>query len=108
MSFFSTLPSPGLRSFRRTRDQTTEPVDQIVVLTGASTENEGALVLMAGASGYCRRRSTRPLEKALKVVQRGELWVSRGLTYHLFGELGRPPTSSRAPPQLSRIVVWRL
>jgi DNA-binding NarL/FixJ family response regulator len=43
---------------------------------------------MAGASGYCPKGiGAALLRKAVKVVRKGELWVSRGLTHHLLGQL---------------------
>ena len=61
---------------------------KIVLLTSAPNDREGISALRAGARGYCEME-TPPflLKKAVEMVRKGEIWVSRRLIHHLLEEL---------------------
>ena len=83
----------------------------VVLLAGAPSETEGLAAFRAGAHGYCPRDlDPALLEKAVDVVQKGELWASRALIARLVEELaarhriGAPrAVDDRAAPRLTAL-----
>jgi two-component system NarL family response regulator len=79
-----------------------QPTTKIVVLASHANEKEGVTALKLGARGYCDR--TIPpalLQKALCVVQRGEIWVGRRLISALLEEMSATGEPRRARRDLS-------
>lgn len=68
--------------------QKISPSTRIILLTASPTETEGTSMLEAGAKGYCSIE-TDPmlLTKAVKMVQKGEVWVGRKVISHLLDTL---------------------
>jgi two-component system, NarL family, nitrate/nitrite response regulator NarL len=64
--------------------QTLSPSTKIILLTKSPTDNEGTAMLEAGARGYCSTDMDAVLlMKAVKMVQKGEVWVGRKVISHL-------------------------
>jgi len=64
------------------------PKTNIILLTSSPTEKEAIRALKAGAKGYCRRNiDPFLLEKAVDVIQKGEIWVGRKVIPGLLEEL---------------------
>jgi|RhiMetdeSRZDD1v2_1073273.scaffolds.fasta_scaffold12699_3 two-component system, NarL family, nitrate/nitrite response regulator NarL len=64
--------------------QTLSPSTKIILLTKSPTDNEGTAMLEAGARGYCSADMDAVLlTKAVKMVQKGEVWVGRKVISHL-------------------------
>jgi len=64
------------------------PSTRIILLAGKNDETEAVSALKAGAKGYCIREiDPVHLRKAVKVVQKGEVWVGRKTICHLLEEL---------------------
>ena len=60
--------------------QKLSPASHIVLLSAAPSETEGLTAFRSGARGYSHRDlDPALLEKAVDVVQKGELWASRTL-----------------------------
>ena len=76
---------PGLRGVDGVPDvQRVNPSARIVVLASAPSERQAVFALVAGARGYCDRNIAPSLvRKAATVVQRGEIWIGRGVVPHL-------------------------
>ncbi len=68
--------------------QKISPSTRIVLLTTTPTETEGTSMLEAGAKGYCSTEMDPVLlTKAVKMVQKGEVWVGRKVISHLLDTL---------------------
>lgn len=68
--------------------QRISPSTRIILLTATPTETEGTSMLEAGAKGYCGMdMDPLLLVKAVKMVQRGEVWVGRKVISHLLDTL---------------------
>jgi len=64
------------------------PSTIVILLTRSPNDLEAIRALKAGAKGYCNRNiGPSLLNKALDVVQKGEIWVERKVIPHLLGEL---------------------
>jgi two-component system, NarL family, nitrate/nitrite response regulator NarL len=64
------------------------PTSRIIVFAGAHNERQAISALKAGAKGYCKKKiEPTELEKAVTVVQKGEVWVGRKIICHLLAEL---------------------
>jgi len=75
------------------------PTTKVVVLTSRPDEREGIAALKAGARGYCDRDiEAGLLQKALHVVQDGEIWIGRKLIPHLLEELTAAAEHQPAEP----------
>jgi DNA-binding NarL/FixJ family response regulator len=71
-----------------TQLQRISPSTRIILLTKTPTETEGSLLLEAGAKGYCSTEMDPVLlAKAVKMVQKGEVWVGRKVISHLLDTL---------------------
>jgi two-component system, NarL family, nitrate/nitrite response regulator NarL len=69
--------------------QRLSPRTKILVLSGTPDLNEAVIALQAGVKGYCHRDLDRILlRKAVQTIQKGEVWVERGIIPHLVKELG--------------------
>lgn len=68
--------------------QKISPSTRIILLTTTPTETEGTSMLEAGAKGYCNMEMDATLlVKAVKMVQKGEVWVGRKVISHLLDTL---------------------
>lgn len=68
--------------------QKMSPSTRIILLTKTPTETEGTSMLEAGAKGYCSvEMDPVLLAKAVKMVQKGEVWVGRKVISHLLDTL---------------------
>ena len=68
--------------------QKISPSTRIILLTTTPTETEGTSMLEAGAKGYCSMEMDPALlAKAVKMVQKGEVWVGRKVISHLLDTL---------------------
>jgi two-component system, NarL family, nitrate/nitrite response regulator NarL len=68
--------------------QEISPSTRIILLTTTPTETEGTSMLEAGAKGYCSMEmDSMLLVKAVKMVQKGEVWVGRKVISHLLDTL---------------------
>lgn len=68
--------------------QKISPSTRIILLTTTPTEIEGTSMLEAGAKGYCSMDMDPVLlVKAVKMVQKGEVWVGRKVISHLLDTL---------------------
>lgn len=66
----------------------------IIYFSNNSDDREIIHALKAGASGYCHKNTNGDLlVKAIKVVQKGEIWVGRGIITALVKELSNSTTS---------------
>jgi two-component system, NarL family, nitrate/nitrite response regulator NarL len=74
----------GVRSVHRL-----SPPTKIIFITSKPSENEAISALKAGAVGYCCNEDINPssLKKAVEMVQKGEIWVSRNLVRRLVDEV---------------------
>lgn len=69
---------------------------KIVLLSGTLDEGEELLALKAGVKGYCHKDIDHVLiEKAVHMVQKGEIWVERGIISRLLTELMDSKTAAR-------------
>ena len=76
----------GQKSFAEI--QKVSPSTRIILLTKTPTETEGTSMLEAGAKGYCSTEMDPVLlVKAVKMVQKGEVWVGRKVISHLLDTL---------------------
>jgi two-component system NarL family response regulator len=75
--------SRGLREIRRL-----SPHTRIIAVSASPSNEEGIFALKIGCSGYSAR-SVGPAElvKAVKAVQRDEIWAPRGMVRRLVAEL---------------------
>lgn len=88
----------GIRIIRRLF-----PDIRIIYFSNNSDDREIINALKAGASGYCHRDTDGDLlVKAIKVVQKGEIWVGRGIITALVKELSNSTT-----PQHQNTENWR-
>ncbi len=77
------LPRLG-RVYGLTAIRQLSPSTKVLALTDVPADPEGISVLMAGARGYDSRViEPRHLKKAVEAIQRGEIWVQRGLIGNL-------------------------
>jgi DNA-binding NarL/FixJ family response regulator len=85
----------GLPALRRLT-----PAAKIVLLTEKPNTRDAVLALIAGARGYCRRTLDAALIlKATAMVQRGQVWIARGVIPHLLRRLVvRSAIESASPP----------
>lgn len=68
--------------------QRLSPSTKILLFTGKPDEREAILALKAGARGYYRTDiDPALLQKAVQMVQKGEIWVARKVIAHLLSEL---------------------
>ncbi|WP_447985632.1 response regulator transcription factor [Nitrospira sp. Nam74] len=83
------LSIPGVHDQASLTDlQRINPSTRILLLTTTPTETEGRSMLEAGAKGYCSTEMDPVLlAKAVKMVQRGEVWVGRKVISHLLDTL---------------------
>ncbi len=66
----------------------TSSVTKIILFTRTPNDEEGVAALMRGAKGYCHRNiDPALLRKAIKAIQKGEIWVGRRIIPHLLKEL---------------------
>lgn len=64
------------------------PSLRVMVFTNNPTRAESVAVIKAGAKGYGRKSLSKPLlQKAARVISRGELWIGRDLVPTLITEL---------------------
>ena len=64
------------------------PALRIMVFTTNPTPSEGIAVIKAGAKGYGPKSLSKPLlQKAVRVISRGELWIVRDLVPALVSEM---------------------
>lgn len=69
------------------------PSARFVVMAERPDDREAVEALKAGALGYCGRSVETPLiGKMMEAIQKGELWVRRGVMLALLRELIPPPT----------------
>ena len=84
------LDLPGLdtpKSIARARNL--NPATNIVVLSGAISEETELALFKAGVRGYCRNDiDPQLLKRVIVAVQLGELWIRRSLMPRLLDELG--------------------
>lgn len=81
------------------------PSTIVILLTRSPNDVEVIRALKAGAKGYCHRDiDPSLLNKALDVVQKGEIWVERKVIPHLLEELTsvteRPQKDSAMQPDI--------
>lgn len=95
--------SPGsVRALRRA-----SPRSKIIAFSNAFHERQGISVLRAGAKGYCNKNiGLRLLGKAVRRVQKGDIWAGRGIVRQLLTELFSTAGDSRraAPVQPSGLL----
>ena len=78
------------------------PSTRIILFSNNLDEREIIRALKAGASGYCHRSIDGDLlVKAIKVVQKGEVWVGRRIIHALLEEVSSL-TSAKHPKTESR------
>jgi two-component system nitrate/nitrite response regulator NarL len=64
------------------------PSTRIIFFTGNHDEREAIRVLKAGARGYCIKEiEPSRLSKAVRVIQKGEVWAGRRIICQLLAEL---------------------
>jgi len=84
------LDLPGLdtpKSIARARNL--NPATNIVVLSGAISEETELALFKAGVRGYCRNDiDPQLLKRVIVAIQVGELWIRRSLVPRLLDELG--------------------
>lgn len=90
--------------------QRLSPPTKIVLFTSTPDESEGIFALQAGARGYCTTDTDLSLvQKAVEMVQKGEIWVRRSLVLHLLEALAsrtdhrKKPSPARGDARLSRL-----
>jgi len=83
------LSMPGLHGLDGLSGlQKISPSTRTILLTTTPTETEGTSMLEAGAKGYCSMEmDPMLLAKAVKMVQKGEVWVGRKVISHLLDTL---------------------
>lgn len=65
---------------------------KILALCGASDQKEQMLALEAGVKGYCHKDMDHVLiKKAVRMVQKGEIWIERAIIPQLVKELASRP-----------------
>lgn len=68
--------------------QRASPRSKIIAFSNAFHERQGISILRAGAKGYCNKNiDLRLLGKAVRTIQRGEIWAARGIVRRLLAEL---------------------
>jgi two-component system, NarL family, nitrate/nitrite response regulator NarL len=73
----------GVRSVHRL-----SPPTKIIFITSNPSESEAISALKAGAVGYCKEDiNPTSLRKAVEMVQKGEIWVSRNVVRRLVDEV---------------------
>lgn len=87
------------------------PRTKIVLLTKKPDDGEGVSAIKAGVRGYCEME-TPPflLKKAVRMVQKGQIWVSRKFIHHLLEELKAATErqlkeSARSDKRLDRLTL---
>jgi two-component system nitrate/nitrite response regulator NarL len=87
---FIDLDLPGLNGIKRVPSiQRMSTSTKILFLSDAPDQNEAMLALEAGAKGYCHKDLDHILiRKAVEMVQKGEIWVERGIIPRLIKEIG--------------------
>lgn len=81
---------------------------RIVVLAPVPSERQAVFALVAGARGYCQRTIAPALaRKAADVVQRGEIWIGRGVVRHLLQRIASLTASTSAAAAPSRTLPTR-
>jgi DNA-binding NarL/FixJ family response regulator len=76
----------GLATVARLQRQS--PATRMILVTPAPRDAEGVAALKAGARGYCHRDiDPALLDKAVEVVQKGEIWAGRALIARLLDDL---------------------
>jgi DNA-binding NarL/FixJ family response regulator len=79
-------------------------VSRVLVLAKNPDESEALAVFKAGAHGYCDRNiDSTLLAKAVRVVQKGEIWIGRDLISRLVDELAF--AARRATPAQSEFAA---
>lgn len=64
------------------------PSTRIILFSGANDARQAILALKAGARGYCTKEiDPAQLRKAVRVIQKGEVWVGRRIIGQLLVEL---------------------
>ena len=64
------------------------PSTRILLFTGRQDEKEAINALKAGARGYCKKGiASSHLRKAVKVIQKDEVWAGRRIICQLLAEL---------------------
>lgn len=83
------LALPALRGRQALSQlQRLSPSTRIILFSKSPTETEGTAMLEAGAKGYCSTDiDAALLVKAVRMVQRGEVWVGRKVISHLLDTL---------------------
>jgi DNA-binding NarL/FixJ family response regulator len=77
---------------------------RVLVLAKNPDDNEALIAFKAGAHAYCDRNiDVALLAKAVKVVQKGEIWIGRGLIARLVEELAF--AARRVSPQRSEFAT---
>jgi two-component system nitrate/nitrite response regulator NarL len=86
------------------------PSTRIIFFTGRQDEKEAINALKAGARGYCKKGiASSHLRKAVKVIQKDEVWAGRRIICRLLAELtswtekGRKDPPARADVDLKHL-----
>ena len=102
---FIDLSIPGLHNLKNVFSlQRLSPSTKIVIIAQQPDEDEEILALKAGIRGYCNRQIDSTLiRRAVLMVQKGKIWVRRGIITRLVEEL-----RSRHPRKRSFDPIKRL
>jgi two-component system, NarL family, nitrate/nitrite response regulator NarL len=93
------LPGGGLKAAQEVAS--IYPVTKIVMLTFSESEDNVLEALRVGASGYILKGvSGDELERVIKAVYSGEVYVTPGLAAGLLRGLSRPSSQSVSPEQM--------
>jgi two-component system, NarL family, nitrate/nitrite response regulator NarL len=82
------------------------PPTRVLVLTGMRDAKAQEASVLRGARGVVRKED--PVELLLKAIERvyqGELWLDRGMTGRVFGELGRVNGVPAREPEKPELMV---
>ncbi len=99
------LPPEGIGSISAI--QRLSPSTKIILLSSVCDEKEAVSALKSGAKGFCHKDiEPSMLKKAIKVVQKGEVWVGRKITSHLLSEVvSLTESREKDPPNPSEVFL---
>lgn len=102
---FALLPPEGIGSISAI--QRLSPSTKIILLSSVCDKKEAISALKSGAKGFCHKDiEPSMLKKAIKVVQRGEVWAGRKIISHLLSEIVSLTESRQEdPPNLSEVCL---
>jgi DNA-binding NarL/FixJ family response regulator len=99
------LPPEGIGSISAI--QRLSPSTKIILLSSVCDEKEAISALKSGAKGFCHKDiEPSMLKKAIKVVQKGEVWAGCKIISHLLSEIvSLTENRQKDPPNLSEVCL---